>query len=674
MIKRPGNEFNITDFSGGVYNSVRSNVVAPLMMIVSSFDKGDERFMEISGDDFFRMFGENISYERHGQPIIQAANVIRNGGKLLVKRAVANDATLANAVILATVKQTQVPKVDPETGEPIYIDSISGTETTEENSVAGKNDRAVINNATIKYSVTSIEGAKTMAELQSAAKALIVENDPLKDSIGTGGSAGSDGNTDAQSINTDVVSDSSQVPSSLPGEIPLPVGALGPEGEEYEYTYPIFIIADNGRGVSSKRFMIEPDYALSKNAKFILFKLTNIGSLNLDSEYIRFSADPDRIYRNQSMSLSESGKGMIQLQPAVFNEGLYKFIDKVSEFSGIEKDTLLDIDFLFGRNARGEKIPQISVDEDGWDLTSVYGIPLSGGSNGSFGDKPFGTQAYTDRLVEIFTDALEENTDIFDVEQWKIEVCVDANYPMEVKKVITELADFRKDFFYFRDLGLNVNSYDTIKFLSRELGDTMYAANYCQSYDIIDPFSLKQIPVTIGYSIARLLINHLNNARHCPFNGELYSVNIPEAIEGTVNYIPRIKPKIDQKQQIYDLHMNYATYVNGILTLETQINSQTEETQCSWINNILLIQQVIREIRIQCPKSRYSFIDTTVGLSNYAQDVNNILNSHNSEFEAIEFEYSSDEIELANHIFNATINVAFKDYVDYEKFTICVFD
>lgn len=670
MIKRPGNEFTITDYSGGVYTPVAEQVVAPLMLIVSSFDKGDERFMEISGDDFFRMFGENISYEQHGQPAIQAANVIRNGGKLLIKRAVANDATLANAVILATVKQTQVPKVDPETGEQIYIDAVSGAETKEPTSNAGKNERAVINNASIKYSVTSIEGAKNMKELQLKAKTLIVEQDPLKDSI-----TGSDNNNAQRAaVNSDVVSDKSKVPSALPGEIPLPVGALGPEGEEYEYTYPIFIIADNGRGVSSKRFKIEPDYAVSKNAKFVLFKLTHIGSLNLDKEYIRFSADPDRIYRGESMSLSESGKGMYQIQPSAFNEGLYKFIDKVSEFSGIERDSLIDLDFLFGRNGRGEIVPQISVDEDGWDLTSDFGIQLNGGTNGSFGDKPFGTQAYTDRLVEIFTDANEENPEIFDVDQWKIEVCVDANYPLEVKQAITELLKFRKDFFFFRDLGLNVENYDRIKYLSKELDDTMYAANYCQSYDIIDPFTLKQVPVTIGYSIARLLIGHLNNTRNCPFNGELYSINIPEAIEGTVSFIPRIKPNVDQKQLVYDLHMNYASYVNGILTLETQINSQTEETQCSWINNILLIQQIIREIRIYCPRSRYSFIDSTAGLSKYATDVSKIVNSHSSEVEAIEFEYSSDEIELANHVFNATINVAFKDYVDYEKFTICVFD
>lgn len=35
---------------------------------------------------------------------------------------------------------------------------------------------------------------------------------------------------------------------------------------------------------------------------------------------------------------------------------------------------------------------------------------------------------------------------------------------------------------------------------------------------------------------------------------------------------------------------------------------------------------------------------------------------------------SSDPVELANHIFNATINVKFKEYVDFERFLIYVFD
>lgn len=691
MIKRPGNEFVIVDQSGQ-YTTTETPEMAPLILAASSFDKGPEGLMEVSGDDFFRYYGENISFERHGQPAIQAANVIRNGGRLLIKRIVADDATLANAIITATVSKVQVPKVDPTTGKNIYIDRDTGMETTDPVSSSGQNnERAIINTANIKYGVVSVEGAKNMKEIQLAAAGLLVERDPIippesGDNTGSGeeGTGSDNGGTDTattssskskkntKSNNTVGTNGKEPVPSALPGKLPLPIGLYGPQGEESEYTYPLFIVADNGRGVSAKRFNIVPDYAVSKNVKFVLYRLTNIGSLNLDSEYIRFATHPDTIYNNENMSLSESGKEMDQLKPASYIDGILKFMDKVSEFSGIDVETLKQIDVLFGHNNKGEAIENITVDPEGYDLTSDFGINLTAGTNGAFGDKPFGTEAYTQKLVDFF----EGTTDaaIFDVDQYFIEACVDANYPLEVKKAITELVNFRKDFVFFRDLGIGLESEDAIKLAASALTDTMYAANYCQSYDIIDPFTRRQITVTIGYDIARLLIEHLNFHRNAPFCGELYSINMPGVIEGTVSYIPRIMPKVDQKQNLYDIHMNYASMVNGVFTIETQVNSQTDVTQCSWINNILTIQDIIRDIRELCPRVRYSFIDQASGLERYAQDVNQVLKLHTEEVNTLEFEWSSDELELANHIFNATINVAFKEYVDFEKFTIFVID
>ena len=687
MIKRPGNEFTIVDQSGQ-YLTTEMPEMAPLLLAASSFDKGPENLLEVSGDDFFRLFGENISFEKHGQPAIQAANVIRNGGRLLIKRIVADDATVANAIITATVSKVQVPKVDPTTGQNIYIDRDTGVETTEATSSTGQNnERAIINTANIKYNVVSVEGAKTMRELQLACAGLLVEKDPIVGSdTETGTDTGSGDTATAEETakasakskkaaaraNTVTTEGKEPVPSALPGKMPLPIGKLGPQGEESEYTYPLFIIADNGRGVSSKRFSVTPDYAVSKNVKFVLYRLDNIGSLNLDSEYIRFALHPDTIYSNQNMSLSESGKEMVQLKPASYIDGVLKFMDRVSEFSGIDIEELKQIDVLFGKNNKGESIENITVDSEGYDLTSNFGINLTSGTNGSFGDKPFGTEPYVQKMLDFFSG--ETDPAIMDVDEHFIEACVDANYPIEVKKAITDLVNFRKDFIFFRDLGIGLESEDAIKLVAQELTDTMYAANYCQSYDIIDPFTRRQITVTIGYSIARLLIEHLNYHRNAPFCGELYTIQIPEVVEGTVSYIPRIMPTVDQKQNLYDIHMNYGSIVNGVFTLETQVDSQTDITQCSWINNIFTIQDIIRDIRELCPRVRYSFIDQASGLERYAQDVNQVLKLHTEEVDTLEFEWSSDELELANHIFNATIRVKFKEYVDFEKFTIFVID
>lgn len=676
MIKRPGNEFVIMDQSGK-YVTTEKPELAPLMLTAASFDRGPEGLIEVSGDDFFRMYGENISFDKHGQPAIQAANIIKNGGKLLIKRVVAPDSELANAIGTATVKKVEVPKVDPVTKQQIYIDKNTGMETTESKSAAGQNDRAVINTAEITYNVVTVSGAKTFREIQLAAKNLIVEKDQTIETPGEGEEETTPETPENEGIATLSAKEGGiRIKSAIPANVPFPLSLVDTDEEnpsgESEYTYPLFVIADNGRGVSSKRFKIEPDYATSKNINFVLYKITNIGSLYLDNEYTRFALDPDTIYNGQNLSLSESGKSMQQIKAAASYEGINKFIDKVSEFSGIERDELLTLDILFGKDKRGEGIEQITINPDGYDFTSDFGITLQSGSNGAFGTHPFGTDAYSQALINFYSGAYDPA--IFDVDQYKIEVCIDANYPMEVKQEITKLVNFRKDFFFFRDLGLNMESHFAIALAAKALPDTMYAANYCQSYDVMDPFSKRQITVTISYDIARLLITHLNERRNCPFCGELYSVSIPNAIENTESYIPRIMPNVDQKQDLYDIHMNYASVINGVLTLETQVNSQTNVTQCSWINNILVVQNIIRDIRTLCPRVRYSFIDQASGLERYAQDVTNVLKLHTEEVDELQFEWSSDPVELANHIFNATINVKFKEYVDFERFLIYVFD
>lgn len=690
MIKRPGNEFNIVDQSSK-FNSPTLNTItpSPLLLTAASFDKGKEDLMEISGNDFFKMFGEDISFEKHGQPAIQAANVIRNGGRLLIKRVVADDAELANIIVLATVSKTQVPKLDSETGAQIYIDKDTGGETTESKAADGSlNDKAMINTATIKYSISSVAGAKDIREVKNMAKELLVEKDaetivipdPNPSTDGEDETDTSTGEVTEGDGTTEEGGETLKVDSAIPGALPLPIGVVDAGdinggttvNTASEYTYPLYVIAENGRGVSTKRFKITPDYAISKNLKFVMYTLTNIGKFNLDQEYTRFTCNPDITYQGVNMSLSESGKDMAQLQALSLNDSIYKFIDRISEFTGMDEDALSGVDILFGKTLRGDDLPQITVDPEGYDLTSDFGIALQNGSNGAFGTHPFGSEEYIDQLVSFYSG--EFDPEIFDVEHHKIEACFDCNYPLEVKEEITKLVEFRKDFMFFRDLGLDLESYDAIKLVSKNLKDSMYAANYCQSYDIIDPFSLKQVPVTITYSLAELAIKHFNDSRHCPFCGDIYGVTIPEAIEGTFSFIPRITPTVDQKQQLYDIHMNYGSYQNNLFTLETQIDSQPEETQCSYINNILIIQHIIRVVREKCPRIRYSFIDKSTGLTKYANEIKTVLKQFSTLVDELDFQWSADDIMLANHIFNADIIVKFKNYADYEKFTIYVID
>ena len=77
-------------------------------LILTSSEKGPEELTTSCGDEWLDLYGRNPSFEKHGQPLIQAHNIINAGGVAVTKRLVADDATLSNVAIVATVtKETR---------------------------------------------------------------------------------------------------------------------------------------------------------------------------------------------------------------------------------------------------------------------------------------------------------------------------------------------------------------------------------------------------------------------------------------------------------------------------------------------------------------------------------------------------------------------------------------
>jgi hypothetical protein len=251
-----------------------------------------------------------------------------------------------------------------------------------------------------------------------------------------------------------------------------------------------------------------------------------------------------------------------------------------------------------------------------------------------------------------------------------IDVCVDANYPVEVKNAIFELAEFRQDFVYLRDYGTNHSTYEAIAEARYNLPKSKFVADYPQSWDVIDPWTKKQITVTGTYSMAPKLVVHLNDRRSAPICGILYDFTFPNVVEGTVSFLPKITPKVDQKTLLSDMNVNYASYINGVLTMETSYTSQEGiGLQTRYINNILAITKLIHNIRTECPKFRYSFIEAN-DLEKYREEVNNVIKRSNIDLATIYMEYTQDDIMAANKIFEADIFVKFKNFEQEEIFNI----
>jgi hypothetical protein len=223
---------------------------------------------------------------------------------------------------------------------------------------------------------------------------------------------------------------------------------------------------------------------------------------------------------------------------------------------------------------------------------------------------------------------------------------------------------------FFRDMGTDNATWLEIMDVYNEITTRdRYTTVTATSYDIKDPYTLKNIRVTANYDLATRLVPHFANSPFVPVSGSTNQFVLDSAIEGTVNFVPLITPKVNQKQAIDDLHLNYAIFQQGNCVVQSQYTIQDENTELSFTNNVIAVHEVIRAIRINCPKNRFKIVDG-YDMTSYAKAVNSILKNFSGQFYEIEFNYTADKLRAMQKIFYATISVKFKQWEQTEIFDI----
>ena len=631
----PGTFFEWDDRSEITTPEINTVRTMPMFATVITSDKGEEGWTLLSGQDWFDMYAVNnsVDFSRHGQPLLQAAMAINAGAQLLCKRVVAEDACLANLAVIAQITDATEQKQDSE-GNPLYTDNDTGTETTDP---GDGNEPIMITTTTVKYSLKSASGCRTQEEVINAiTQAVATDNESARDNP----------------------------------------------------YYPLWIFLDNGRGESKKRFVITPNYTLSKNYENYFIYDLNIIESSTYFDTVHFSINPDTVNNGTNISLQyATNNNSSQVIVHQFYNELKEFIDRMT--AAINRDSpnviATAMDMLFGTNKKGAALPGIAIDtETGVNLQIVTGNLLMNGTNGAFGNKPIEAEGYGELVAKAFAGYVRKSDNsytiltykdgcydpiIYNVDRYKIDAILDANYPDIVKRAIEQLVTYREDCFYFRDMGTNCNTMDII--LSKDYDNlhNKFCGTYCTYYDVIDPYSYRQITVTMMYSMAQLIVQQFNLGRILPLAGIRYGFTITDAIEGTVGFTPTICPGLNQKEDLIDMRINYATYIEDDLVIETLYTSQDKYTQLSFINNILAVQEVIKEIRRKCPALRYSFI-TGNDLEDYRADVEEIIDPFSSNFKTLTLTYMQDPYYTENKIFYATLAVQFRDFVQTEYFKI----
>lgn len=616
MLNVPGTYDNWYDQSKVTTPEIKDSAVKPLFLTAFTSDRGPVGLRRVSGEDFYKLYGQYCDFTKHGQSLLQAARIINAGGELLCSRVVAPDATLANLIITATVTGKSTQKVN-SSGELLYIDNITGQETTEStDSTSSANENAMVTTATIKYDAVTMNNVKSYNDIEKQLAGLIKE-------------------------------DSSKM----------------------EYTYPLFAVVDNGVGVSTKRFRFDTNYSLSKSIGFAVHQFIYCGTQDFDYEYVNFSTTPGKIYNDQSMSLDMTSKSMYQIIGHDYVDGLTRLFNVLSDITGISLDEIQTYDILLAKDIKGKALPTISIDSEGYDLSAEIGFALSSGTNGSFGDAPINAESYATELIKVFDGTMTD--DIYDLDRFQIDACVDANFPKEVKIKISELAKFRKDFYFFADLGIGADSIELVENALFGLVKDKFTSYYFQTGTVVDPFSKRYITVTINYALVDKLVDQFINRSSCPFCGIMYNFVFTEFIEGTLNWLPKVTPSVNQKQQLQEINVNYASVINGSLTMETEFTSQDVYSQLSFINNVTIIQKVVKDVRYNCPSYRYSFV-TTDDVANYKENIDKILKRYKDKFNTLETVFVQDDLMKANKIFEVSLKITHKDFYQCEIFNIYV--
>ena len=597
-----------------------------IILTACASDKGPEEF-KIVEKDFTKIYG-GLSFSKYGQAQIQANAIVNSGGGLMHHRVVAPNSTLAHIALTITVSKVETPKTDAD-GANLYLDP-DGNETT----AADGNEPIMITSAKVSFGTMAITDQEELKKYGNNYKAIAIA---IKHTL------------------TDWATADPTVADSI--------------------TFPWCVLFETGRGKSKKKIRIVPDYTSSKSSSWTKYLMSVMEDNTSTDNVLMFSLDPDVIdsqtKENRFIDAVIAARS-VQLRCMAFEDSIYKMYEVLSTFSGYSVEYLKENDVLFGCTRKGIPLTNIAVadGEGSVSLNNIMGIDLLGGDNGDFGDYPLETPAYSEALVDTFNGRF--SPDIYDINNSRINAIFDANYPVDVKRSIESLIQFRDDIFYFRDLGLdNLTTPDDIVAADVDSLKSYKCASYHNYYDIFDPTTKKQVTVTCMYDLTQLFIAHEAAGICRPFAGLLYGItfNADHIIQDTINFIPKKIPGYDQISVLRDANINYIMRYNGVPTMDTEITSDELDSDFSYINNILAIQDLIRLIRERCPKTRYTFKDGD-DFTSYKKDVENLMATRQSNFATMTLEFMGDDAQLDDKTVYATIGVGGRDFIEKENFKI----
>lgn len=688
---------------------------APIFMAAFASDRGTEELTLFEdSDSWHEMYGDDINFKKYGQALKQAAKIIENGGRLYSRRVVATDAKLPNLAVYAKVTVTTA--TEGRTVIEIERTADNWVEITENKPSTVPEDGK---QWSYNFSTSTWEQIDDTETAIDTTRTRTI--DPVDAAVSVEYSSTFAPNCTTSNMNDLITAIENVVPANTD------------DGSTSVTYLPLFVFATMGRGIYSPRIRISPSYRFSRSAGYAKCLVEIIGEESDTTESVYFAINPYKIERGSSVSLeylvnNNSSKVRVYQWEDNFDE-LYELVGSAVGYTEEEKKELLNGNLFFNTDLKGNRLitkrnrPQNQnetdsayaqvpylfniTNESGFDFQSTTGNQLQGGSLGNFGDKPVVEthrenetdpltpfENYTKQLEKVFSEPsvssqvigvdindpnLVYNDDIvsvYNIDSVSINFILDANYPESVKNKIEEVVAWRNDTFFIRDMGLNIrNLSDVETYVANMPVHQYFTSVYCNSMMVLDNQTQKYIEVTFPYLICDKIVQHYLDGAGRPFAGlryGIYWIYGSTIKQGSINFLPKVTPTIDEKEVVDDLGVNYVSILQGNrVVLETLYTAQHYNTtsQLSYSCNIWQIQQIIQVLREESPVARYAFA-TADDLADYQADLLAKLDQYNSDFATFSVSYAGDASYEANKIYYAILEVTFKDFFQSEKFRI----
>lgn len=603
----PGTIFNWHDNSAITVPEVPSEIDdAPLFMQVFSSDKGTEDLIEISGSDFDAMYG-TMRFDKHGQSAIQAKNIINAGGRLYAKRVVAENSTLANRVLCATVTHTSDTLV------------------------------------TVKWEAKTIENAKTVDEVIEAAREfantsgvypLIVYADNGRGVSGKSVRLNPDYSTSktiGKTFYTLVVYENSNITEQA-------TVSFDPTVVYNDTAYRL----DKTTNIQITGTVIDDIYELYVQDLATVIKAPQ-GYVGTDTDYVR-SLDIIYGYDNRGNILTN-----------------FKFDD-----TGDDPNVAYGITLESGDNGDFGETPAVNTTENATAFTA-WKNAIVNVFNGSFSDEVWDVDQHKIAAVVDANYPVEVKDAIFLFVSFRKDCMFFRDYGCGANALNDDLTTYNSILTAYNSFNRSISIQGSDVFYSTVRN--YFTSDFATYYQIKDPVTKKNIEVTMCYDLANILVSHIANVPFAPLAGTANGMILSSAIKGTLNFVPVVAPQMNQKDALDKIRVNYAIFEDDNCVIQSCYTSQESYTQLSYSGNVLGIQRVLRAVRTACPKQRYS-LSTANDLQDYATAVNNVLSNYVTNFDVLNFIYQEDRLKISQKIFYASIEFAFLNWAQTEIFDV----